>query len=238
MKMLVRCLIIAMAGAAFVAITQRGQINDARAVVERLEARRVVQSAEKASAGSASAVPKVTAEDIERLREKNRDIHRLRGQITLAREKRRAFEKMQAENAQMREKIARFKANPDAAKTEPFLLSNKGQATPEAAVETMFWAMYQGDIESLSRLMPMMTREFERMPAEERTNNVTLLRAMASNIGRFEITDRKFPSPDEAHVDVRIRHREINSEIPMLGQDHQTFVLRRSNEVWQIVSER
>jgi hypothetical protein len=233
MKTLVRCLIIAIVAAAFFAITQHRQINTARAEVERLEAR---QRVPVANAVPAIRTSTVLAEDIERLRKENRDIHKLRGEISQAREKRRAIEKMQAENTQLRKRIAEVKANPYAAKTDPFPLSNKGQSTPEAAVETLFWSMYQGDIESLSRLMPMITREFEKMPAEERTNNITLLRAMASRIARFEITDRNFPSPDEAHIEVRIGHREQNAEVPVLGPNRQTFVLRKSNDVWQIVS--
>jgi hypothetical protein len=212
---------------------QQRQINAMRAEVERLEMRQRVPIAKADSAVSSSMI---SAEDIERLREENRDIHKLRGQISQAREKRRAFEKMQAENAQLRKRIADVKVNPDAANTDPFPLSNKGQSTPEATVETMFWSMYKGDMESLSRIMPMMTREFEKMPAEERTNNVMLLRATASTIQGLEILDRRIPSADEAQLDVRVKEREDPNKVPGWGQ--QTFTLRRSNNVWQIVSPR
>jgi hypothetical protein len=235
MNILIRCLTLVVAAAAFLAVTQRRQINAARAEFARLEASATVQSTKLSAEPSISAV---TAEDISRLRAENRDIHKLRGQISQAREKRRAVERMEAENTQLREKIDQLKANPSAALTQPFPLSNKGQATPDAALETTFWSMYQGDIEGLSQVMPMMTQEFERMPPEERTNNITLLRAMAATIGQLEIVDRKFPSSDEAHLNVRIGPREGMSLGPVLGRDQKTFVLRRTNGLWQIVGER
>lgn len=229
MRIAIRCLAIVIVAAAFLAVTQRRQINAMRAEVERLEMR---QRVPVAKAGPEVSTSTISAEDIERLREENRDIHKLRGQISQAREKRRGFEKMQAENAQLRKRIAEVKANPDAVKTETFPLSNKGQSTPEAAVETLFWSMYHGDMESLTRVRPMLTREFEKMPAEERTSNVMLLRAVASTIQGLEILDRRFPSADEAQLDVRVKEREKP------GWDQQMFTLRRSNGLWQIVSER
>ena len=158
MKTIFRLLIIAVAAAAFLAITQRNQINAARAELAKLESTDAVLSSNRSPASPTSPASVVTPDDISRLRAENRDIHKLRGQISQAREKRRAFEQMQAENAQLREKIAQLKANPNAAPAEPFPLSNKGQATPDAALETTFWSMYQGDIESLSRSCPWSPR--------------------------------------------------------------------------------
>jgi hypothetical protein len=235
MKTLFRLLVITIAAAAFLAMTQRSQINAARTELKQLEVKAAIESSKVPLTPPVSVV---TSDDISRLRAENRDIHKLRGQITQAREKRRALEQMQGENAQLREKIDQIKANPNAAAAEPFPLSNRGQATPEAALETTFWSMYRGDIEALTRVMPMMTREFERMPLEERTNSVMMLRAMATTIGKLEISDRKFDSSDEAHLTVRITPRQgMDLQLPS-GRDQTTFVLRRTNDLWQVVAER
>lgn len=238
MKTLVRCLAIAVAAAALMALTQRGQINAARTELKRLESSTPVQSSNPSVATTGSTIIAVTQDDISRLRAETRGIYKLRGQISQAREKRKAVEKLQAENAQLREKIDQLKANPNAALAEPFPLSNKGQATPEAALETTFWSMYQGDIESLARVMPMATAGIEKMSSEERTNNITLLRAMAATIGKLEISERKFDSPDEAHLTVRISPREgMDLQLPS-SRDETTFVLRRTNNLWLVVAER
>ena len=234
MKTLIRCLAITVVAAAFLATSQRTQINAARAELARLEAIARVQSSKASPVSRASTI---TAKDIERLRAENREIHKLRGEISQAREKRRALEKMQAENAQLREKIDQIKADPNAAVGEPFPLSNKGQATPDAALETTFWSMYQGDIETLSRLMPMVTAEFERMPPEEKANSIMMLRAMAATISKIEILDRK-NSPDEAHLNVRITPRAGVNLGSAFGRDQKTFVLRRTNNLWLVVGER
>ena len=236
MKTLIRLMAVAVIAAAFVALTQRRQISAARTELAQLEADAALQTSEASAAPAMSST--VTADDIARLRAENRDIHKLRGQISQAREKRRALEQMQAQNAQLRQQIDRLKANPDAVNTQTFPLENKGAATPENALETTFWSMYQGDIEGLSRTMPMMTHEFERMPPAERTNNITLLRAMASTIAHLEVLERKLISQEEAHLTVRFtRREEVDLQLPT-GRDQSTFILRRTNDLWQVVAER
>ena len=76
------------------------------------------------------------------------------------------------------------------------------------------------------------------MPPEEKTNSVMMLRAMAATIGKFEILDRKFDSPDEAHLTVRINRRQGMDLQSAPFPDQSTFVLRRTNNLWQVVAER
>ena len=45
-------------------------------------------------------------------------------------------------------------------------------------------------------------------------------------------------SPDEAHLTVRIAPRQgVDLQLPS-GRDHTTFVLRRTNDLWQVVAKR
>ena len=45
-------------------------------------------------------------------------------------------------------------------------------------------------------------------------------------------------SPEEAHLTVRIAPCQgIDLELPS-GRDHTTFVLRRTNDLWQVVAKR
>jgi hypothetical protein len=232
MRKLVPFLAVAIAAAALIALARSRRIISARADLARMEARTAGQ---RARAFRPPALSAQTEAEIVRLRADNRDIYKLRGQITQAREKRNELERMQAENVRLREQIKRIKANPGTS-AHPFSLANKGQATPDAALETAFWTMYQGDLESLSRLMPMATTEYERMPPAEKTNSIAMLRAMASTIEKLEILDRKSDSPDEAYLTVQIIPREgMNLAFP---SRQSTFVLRRTNSIWQIVAER
>jgi hypothetical protein len=213
-------------------IAQRKQIAVARTKLEEAKAGRV-QEGSRASL-TASVSPDIERE-IARLRSENRDIFKLRGQISQARQKRREVEGLQAQNAKYRRQIEEAKTNPGGSGSFPLL--NKGQGTPEAALETGFWSMYQGDLQSVGRIMPIMAGEFERMPPTERTNSVMMLKAMASAIQSMEIMDRKSDSPDEVYLTVQMNWREGMNLNSTFGPKKSTFVLRRTNDLWQVVAE-
>jgi len=228
-------LAVAIGAAALLAVDQSKQINTARTELVRLEANAVGHLSKAPGPLSTSAA---TEEEMRRLRADNRDIHKLRGQISQAREKRKEIERMQAENAQIRRQIEQLKTNPQAGSAQSFPLLNKGGATPEAALETTFWSMYHGNVETLSRLMPMVTMEFEKMPPAEKTNSLMMLKGMAATIEKMEIVEQKFESPDEAHLTVRMTWAEGMGVSSAFGPGKSTFILRRTNDSWQIVSER
>ncbi len=232
MKTLFRVLVVANAAAAFFAFVQRNQISSARAKLAQWEASGSAHNS-KVLASTASSD---TAEEIKRLRAENRDIYKLRGQISQAREKRKEIERMQAENARLREQIKNIKSNPQAARS--FSLTNKGQSTPDAALETVFWSMYQGDIESLSRVMPMATMGWDKTPPQERTNNLTMMKALAATVEKLEILDHKSDSPDKAYLTVRISSQGGVNLHPWFDGGKKSFVLRRTNDLWQVVAEQ
>jgi hypothetical protein len=233
MKTLVRLVAVATAAASLLAVVQRNQIISVRSKLAQLETSGSVHN----SKVPASTVSLDTQEQIKRLRAENRDIYKLRGQISPAREKRKEIERMQAENAQLREQIKNIKANPQKTSPRTFPLANKGQSTPGAALETVFWSMYQGDVETLSRVMPMATLNWDTTPSQERTNNLTLMKALAATVEKLEILDRKSDSPDETHLTFRITAPDGTNLNSFFGPSKRTFVLRRTNDLWQVVAE-
>ena len=232
MKAVIQLLVIAGVASTIIAVKQRAEINAVRAELEPMQTSPTAQPSEAASAPRAAVTPAAIAE----LRAETRDIHKLRGEIPRAREQRRVMEEMQRENAALREKIASIKENPELAARFEFPLANKGQATPEDAIETAFWSMYHADMGSLSRVMPMATAEADREPPAERAQYLKLLRAMAAAIEKLEIRELTYPAPEEAHLIVEVTPRaNLNFELPFREQ---RFVLRRTNDVWQIVGQR
>jgi cell division protein FtsB len=233
MKTMLRFLAVVIAAAALVVIVRSRQISNARSELARLETNNAIESSRALSRSPASTA---TEGEITRLRAGNRDIYKLRGQITQARAKRKEIERMQAENAQLREKISEIKLHSGSISSFP--LVNKGQATPEAALETAFWTMYQGDMDGLTRIMPMTAMDYQRMPPAERTNSVLMMRAMASSIAKLDILDQKLDSPGEAYLTIRITPREGTPANSPFASHQSTFALRRTNDIWQIVGER
>ncbi len=244
MKTIVRCLVVLIFAALCLAVSQRRQIQEARAELAnpKESAPAPADSPARASAAAQSAsLPSpdpVAAAEIDRLRAENRDIYKLRGAIAQAREEQKEFTRLQADNVQLRQKIADLRANPPAAGARPLPFANKGQSTPEAALETAFWSMYRGDLEGLSRAMPMATDEYDKMAPGEKTNALTMLRAMAASIGSLEVLDRKQESLDLASVTVHLAPREGMGLLPNANVDRSIFILRRTNDLWQVIGQR
>jgi hypothetical protein len=231
MKTLFRFLLTTVVLATVLVIAQRKQISVARTKLEQLKAGAVPERSETAIATSVS--PDIEKE-IARLRGENRDIHKLRGQISQARQKRRELEGLQAQNAQYRRQIEQAKADPTGGAKFPLL--NKGQGTPEEALETAFWSMYQGEVQHLAQVMPVATTEFDRMPAGEKTNSMMLLKAMASTIESMDVLDRKSDSPDEVSLTVQMKWRDGNLS-STFGPAKSMFVMRRTNGFWQVMAQ-
>ena len=96
------------------------------------------------------------ADEITRLREENHDLLKLRGEINQLRNARAQFEKVSAENQRL---VAQAKnvANADSKQSmQPVtiridMLFNRGQGTPEDAIQTFYWAQRDGNSDALQR---------------------------------------------------------------------------------------
>jgi hypothetical protein len=104
----------------------------------------------------ASDAVQVTAEEIETLQDANRDLPKLRNEVRKLRDDKRELEKLQAENERL---AAVLNAAPKASaqplsEAEGFVLkqtwSKAGFATPEATVQTFFWAIANKDIAAMA----------------------------------------------------------------------------------------
>lgn len=103
---------------------------------------------------SAGAEAQDAAAEIERLREENRDLLRLRGEVNQLLEAKAEYEKVSAENEHLRGLVQNAKPDPKA--MAPVVirmdsLSDHGHSTPEATVQTLFWAERSGNVYELSR---------------------------------------------------------------------------------------
>lgn len=97
-----------------------------------------------------------TVEEIETLQTANRDLPKLRNEVRKLREEKREFEKLQGENERLAAtlKAAPKTTAPPLSEAEGFVLkqtwSKAGFATPEATVQTFFWAIANKDIASMA----------------------------------------------------------------------------------------
>ena len=93
--------------------------------------------------------------EIARLREENRDLLKLRGEIVQLRDAKAQFEKVSAENQRL-QSLAKTAAKSDSKPSmQPVtvridMLFNRGQATPEDAIQTFYWAVRDRNSDMLS----------------------------------------------------------------------------------------
>jgi hypothetical protein len=125
------------------------------------------------------------AEEIDRLREENRDLLKLRNEVSQLRDAREEFQKVNAENQRL-QSLAKNAPHSQAkqASMQPILirihnLYDRGLSTPEAAVETLLWAEHAQNFGALSRCIvpeqwPRVRELFERKGTRDFYNVVSI----------------------------------------------------------------
>jgi hypothetical protein len=125
----------------------------------------------------ASDAAPVADEEIEALQTANRDLPKLRNEVRKLRDDKRELEKLQSENQRLAATLmaAPKTSAPPLSEAEGFVLkqtwSKAGFATPEATVQTFFWAIANKDITALAECVTgderkSMEREMQRSIAE------------------------------------------------------------------------
>jgi hypothetical protein len=122
-------------------------------------------------------------DEVNRLREENRDLLKLRNEVYQLREAKAVFEKVSAENQRL-QLVARSAPKPATkdGEMQPIVaradsLVNRGLNTPESAVLTAFWARRNQDLDQLSLCVVA-----ERVPVFRDNFN----RGMRQSIGEIE----------------------------------------------------
>jgi len=172
-------------------------------------------------------------QNLDALRAANRDLPRLRNEIRQLREQQKELERLRAENQRLAEQI-KFGAVPrqSLAEMEGFVSketwSNAGFATPEATLQSFFWAIREGSPPLMAQCMPSGQREqflkdFERKSEQDRQREMAELSRMA-RIKGYRIAERK--QEDEDRVTL---HIQVTS-----GGDPLPITLQREGQEWRI----
>ena len=146
---------LTLAGLLLVTLQHRqiGQLSAENAILQQSTAEANQLKADLAKYAGAQAQD--AAEEIERLRQENRDLLRLRNEVNQLNDAHAQFEKVSAENLRL-QTLVRNMPNPHQNTIQPILiridsLYDRGLSTPEAAVQTFFWAEHNGSMDELSR---------------------------------------------------------------------------------------
>ena len=151
--------LVAVLAALAISVRQGGTIRELRQEVLRLASDSTAPAVPETPAQSAPAVAAMAGGDALTEAE-HLELLRLRGQVTLLRSQVRGVTPAQQENAALKERLARAKANPGSPQSilpPGYLLRRQarmaGQGSPEAALETFLWAIEHRDFATLQQVL-------------------------------------------------------------------------------------
>ena len=172
-------------------------------------------------------------QNLDTLRAANRDLPRLRNEIRRLREQQKALEKLRAENQRLAEQIKSDGVpRRSLTETEGFVAkeswSKAGFATPEATLQSFFWAIREGSPQLMAECMPSRQREwflkdYERGSEQDRQRMIIELSQMA-RIKGYRIAERK--QEDEDRVTLRVQTTSEGDLLPI--------TLERDGQEWRI----
>jgi hypothetical protein len=205
---------------------QHKQLGELRAENVTLTQASVEANQLKADLGKSTGDEARDAEEIARLREENHDLLKLRNEVNQLRDARVQFEKVSAENQRL-QATARNAPKPASKETviQPILvlvanLSNQGWGTPEATVQTLYWAERQGNQEMLSRCI---------LPEQLRDGLAPRLYLHFLDVVSIEIVARRDIDPTTVHLGILV-HSSRDSDRKIAVE------LKLKDGNWQVAS--
>lgn len=215
-----------------VAFLQRNTIATLRQEHETLLAAKAEADQLAAESGELASST-VSPANLEALRVAHGELLSLRNEAHQLRGQQKELDALRSENqrlaAQIRQGVAPAKSITE---MEGFVAkeswANAGLATPEAALQTFFWAMREGNVQQVLACMcpreqDQLMKELERAPEDERQKMVADLSLLTRGKG-YRITDRKENSEDQVTVGLQF---VIHGQITRLP-------LKRYGQEWRI----
>jgi hypothetical protein len=149
------------------------------------------------------------ATDIERHRQDARELHKLRNEVRQLRDQQSTLTNVRAQHERLR-KLREARGQPTQLATPiPFIapaeFADRGQATPEAAVLSFFWAMKEGQIDRAAALVIEPEQVLgKRGGANREQAREAMKRDFEREMRGFRIVSQRATSALETHVELQI----------------------------------
>jgi hypothetical protein len=208
------------------AIVLLGAIALQQRAVHRLRAEQVslnaAQPGESPSGLGEPTSQSEVADEITRLKRENQELLQLRNEVRQLRDRQAEFAKVRAENQRLRAAVVGG-SQPGLIKAEAF--ENAGLSSPEATVQTAFWAL-QSRNEAAFRQCMAPEQEHKLRPDDFAHSSTNF------DVSGLKIETSQMISPDEIGLAVRI-YRERGDYKDPVGQEG-PVVLKKVGEEWKI----
>lgn len=198
------------AAALTVLLLQHRALSNARSENRSLQSKsREAQRLTRENAG----IERLRAEnqEMETLRNETRDLHKLRNDVRQLRDQKPVLEKLRAENQQLRAGTSRAggpasRASDDRPPVTKEMLADAGLGSPEAAMQTFFWAMREKNVQRIRAcLSEDAGREIQGQPDEEVLAGAG---PTMDTFKEFQIVAKKVVSADEVKLGIHFSTRE------------------------------
>ena len=219
LKLAAIVLLIVMIGGA---VTLQSAIKDARAEQQELSKSGADVGAPQENKNAAG--PTAESDELQRLREANKDLPKLRNEVRQLRRQADEMAKLRADNERLKNgpKQGAKQYPPDYIKRDA--MGDAGLATPEAAVQTFFWAMTRGNYQ---RFKDCLSPEAMKVLADESEEKFTASSAEASKVlPGFRIADKQVISADEVKLTIEL--------MPGVENASQGMTLKHIGNEWKL----
>ena len=211
---------------------RRSALSDLRADNQRLT---TASEEAKRLASENAAISRIRAEnqELQTLRNETRDLHKLRNEVRQLREQAKGLPSVRVENERLRASVSRSAAkNTPVVDSRPSFtletLSFAGYATPEATLQTMFWAAKQGDLDAAMKCFSDEARK--EMVGESPEDARRGMEEMVRRFKGLRIAARKVVSENEVQLGVQLSME--GSDAP----DEQTIRFKLVGGEWRLGS--
>lgn len=205
-KIIAVCLLAAAVGAAWV---QRNSIAALRE--KNVELRQQAAKAERAARENRGAPQHIDDQEVQSLVEATKELPKLRNEVRQLRQQKPEIDRLRSENGQLAAQISSGANRPKLAQMEGYVAKEQwaqaGFATPEATIQSFFWAIANQDPAYIVQCMaPKMQREYERQFAgkspEEQKQALGEGMGPLSRMGGYRIAETEHVSDSKVIIGV------------------------------------
>lgn len=206
-KFIAVCLLAAAVVAAWM---QRSSIAALRQTNSEL-CQQVAEAEQRATATRGTPAP---ADDqaMQQLAEAAKELPKLRNEVRQLRQHKTEIERLRQENSQLSAQAAAAAKRPKLAEMEGYVpreqWTRAGFATPDAAVQSFFWAIANQDFDALAQCMaPKMQADFQRSlqgkTPEEMAATFQKGIGQFAGLGGYRIAERRQPKEDRVELGIQ-----------------------------------
>jgi hypothetical protein len=175
----------------------------------------------RAAAAAQLARPTPEAEPADSLTEAERlELLRLRAEVTRLRGRQQELASVRRENAELKEQLAKSQPPPGFIRLREATFA--GQATPEATLQSFFWAVAHSDTNALYQLLD--DESVERLRRDLQESGRSELLTMGRILPGYLVIERRENTPTDVTLEVEL----------LTGEDPQPMGLSLQNGRWRL----